>query len=259
MTDLTVRQAVQADRDPEVLVWLARLQLATSGQIAALGWPGHGGEGRKRRLRGVREAGLLEFVRTRRRTGHRLVLYRLTSLGAIAAATLLGDDQVTRGVRLAATQGIHLEHRLRVNETVLRLVECLGQDAVEVLLPHQRRLRWPTSAGAWHEVTPDAVLLCRKAKTALVIEYDRGLRSVEGVSLQLRRYREAAEQPDLPKWASRSSIAYALHPPSPARASTILEAAVAVGLESRVVVVAAQDLAVVVSDALAQTMRHPLG
>lgn len=253
MTDLTVRQAVQADRDPEVLVWLARLQLATSGQISALGWPGHGGECKKRRLRRVREAGLLEFVRTRRRTGHRLVLYRLTPMGAIAAARLLGDDQVTHGVRLAATEGIHLEHRLQVNDTVLRLVDCLGREALEVLLPHQRRLRWLASGGTWHEVTPDVVLVCRKAEAALVIEYDRGLRSVDGVSLQLRRYREAAEQPDLPMWAGRSSIAYALHPPSPARASAILQAVAAVGLESRVVVVAAQDLAVVVADAFTKT------
>jgi Replication-relaxation len=253
VTDLTVRQAVQADRDPEVLVWLARLQLATSGQISALGWPGHGGEGRKRRLRGVREAGLLEFVRTRRRTGRRLVLYRLTPTGAMAVAKLLDDEHVARGVRLAATEGVHLEHRLQVNETVLRLVDRLGQDAVEVLLPHERRLRWLASGGAWHEVTPDVVLVWGKAEAALVIEYDRGLRSVENVSLQLRRYREAAEQPDLPIWAGRSSIAYALHPPSPARAKEILQAAAAAGLESRVIVVAAQDLAVVVADAIGQT------
>ena len=253
MTDLTVRQAVQADRDPEVLVWLARLQLATSGQISALGWPGYGDERRKRWLRRVREAGLLEFVRTRRRTGHRLSLYRLTPMGAVAAARLLGDDQVTHAVRLAATEGIHLEHRLQVNDTVLRLVDSLGQDAVEVLLPHQRRLRWLTSGGVWHEVTPDVVLVCRKAEAALVIEYDRGLRSVDGVSLQLQRYREAAEQPDLPRWAGRSSIAYALHPPSPLRASTILQAAAGAGLESRVVVVAARDLTVVVGDAFAKT------
>jgi len=70
--------------------------------------------------------------------------------------------------------------------------------------------------------------------------------------MQLQRYREAADQPDLPKWAGRSSIAYALHPPSPARASAILQAAAAAGLESRVVVVAAQDLAVVVADAFAK-------
>lgn len=253
MTDLTVRQALQADRDPEVLVWLARLQLAASRQISALGWPGRGGECKKSRLRRVREAGLIEFVRTRRRTGHRLVLYRLTPLGAIAAATLLGDDQVTHGIRLAATEGIHLEHRLQVNDTVLRLVECLGQDAVEVLLPHQRRLRWLASGGTWHEVTPDVVLVCRKGDAALVVEYDRGLRSIDGVSLQLQRYREAAEQPDLPIWAGRSSIAYALHPPSPARASAILQAAAVAGLEWRVVVVAAQDLAVVVADAFAKT------
>jgi len=253
VTDLTVKQAVQADRDPDVLVWLARLQLATSGQISALGWPGDGDECKKRRLREVREAGLLEFVRTRRRTGHRLALYRLTPVGAVAAARLIGDDQVIRGVRLAATEGIHLEHRLQVNDTVLRLADCFGRDAVEVLLPHQRRLRWLISGGAWHEVTPDVVLVCRKADAALVIEYDRGLRSVDSVSLQLRRYREAAEQPDLPMWAGRSSIAYALHPPSPARASAILQAAAAAGLESRVVVVAVQDLALVVADAFAKT------
>ncbi len=253
MTDLTVRQAMRADCDPEVLVWLARVQLATSGQISALGWPGRGGECKKSRLRRVREARLLEFVRTRRRTGRRLVLYRLTPLGALAAARLLGDDQVTHGVRVAATEGIHLEHRLQVNDTILRLVECLGRDAVEVLLPHQRRLRWPASGGAWHEVTPDVVLVYREAETALAIEYDRGLRSIDGISLQLRRYQEAAEQPDLPMWAGRSSIAYALHPPSPARARAILQAARAAGLELRVVVVAAQDLAVVVADAFART------
>jgi hypothetical protein len=173
-------------------------------------------------------------------------------MGGIAAARLLGDDQVTHGVRLAATEGIHLEHRLRVNDTVLRLADSLGHDAVEVLLPHQRRLRWPASAGAWHEVTPDVVLVCRKVEMALVIEYDRGLRSADGVALQLRRYQEAAEQSDLPVWAVRSSIAYTLHPPSPARASAILQAATAAGLESRVVVVAAQDLAAVVVDAVAR-------
>ena len=257
MTDLTVRQAVRADRDPEVLVWLARLQLATSGQISALGWPGRSGECKRSRLRRVREAGLLEFVRTRLRTGQRLVLYRLTPVGAIAATKLLGDDQVTHGVRLAATEGIHLEHRLQVNDTVLRLIECLGRDAVEVLLPHQRRLRWLASGGAWHEVTPDVVLVCHKVEAALVIEYDRGLRSVDGISLQLRRYREAAEQPDLPLWVGRSSIAYVLHPPSPARGSAILQAATAAGLESRVVVVAAQDLAVVVADAFAKSQAAP--
>ena len=253
MTDVTVRQALQADRNPDVLVWLARLQLATSRQISALGWPGYGGERKRSRLRRVREAGLLEFVRTRRRTGHRLVLYRLTPTGALAAATLLGDEQVTHGVRVAATEGIHLEHRLQVNDTVLRLVDCLGRDAVEVLLPHQRRLRWLTSGGAWHEVTPDVVLVCRKAEAALAIEYDRGLRSIDGVSLQLQRYREASEQQDLPMWAGRSSIAYVLDPPSPARASAILQAATAAGLESRVAVVAAQDLPVVVADAFAKT------
>ncbi len=252
MTDLTVRQALRADRDPEVLVWLARLQLATPTQISALGWPESGGECQRSRLRRIREAGLLEFVRTRRRTGHPQVLYRLTPMGALAAARLLGDEQVTHGVRVAATEGIHLEHRLQVNDTVLRLVDCLGRDAVEVLLPHQRRLRWPTSGGEWHEVTPDVVLAYRRADAALVIEYDRGLRSIDGVSLQLRRYREAAEQPDLPAWAGRSSIAYALHPPSPARARAILQAAMAAGLELRVVVVAAQDLAAVVADAFAK-------
>ena len=255
VSDLTIRQAVQADRDPEVLVWLARLQLASSGQILALGWPGYGGECRKSRLRRVREAGLLEFVRTRRRTGNRLVLYRLTPIGALAAARLLDDDHVTRAVRLAATEGIHLEHRLQVNNAILRLVDCLGQDAVEILLPHQRRLRWLTSGGAWHEVTPDVVLVCRQLEVALAIEYDRGLRSIEGVSLQLQRYREAAEQQDLPMWAGRSSIAYVLHPPSPARASAILQAAMAAGLELRVVVVAAQDLGIVVTDAFAKSAR----
>lgn len=255
MSDLTVRQAVQADRDPEVLVWLARLQLASSEQILALGWPGYGGECRKSRLRRVREAGLLEFVRTRRRTGNRLVLYRLTPIGALAAARLLDDDQVTRAVRIAATEGIHLEHRLQVNNAILRLVDCFGQDAVEILLPHQRRLRWLTSGGAWHEVTPDVVVVCRQLVVALAIEYDRGLRSIEGVSLQLQRYREAAEQQDLPMWAGRSSIAYVLHPPSPARARAILQAAMVAGLELRVVVVAAQDLGVVVADAFAKSAR----
>ena len=255
MTDLTVSQAVQADRNPDVLVWLARLQLASSRQISALGWPEYGGVCRKNRLRRVRESGLLEFVRTRRRTGHRLVLYRLTPMGALAAARLLGDDQVTHGVRVAATEGIHLEHRLQVNDTILRLVDCLGRDAVEILLPHRRRLRWPASGGAWHEVTPDVVLVCRDAEAALLVEYDRGLRSIDGISLQLQRYQEASEQPDLPMWAGRSSIAYVLHPPSPARASAILQAAMAAGLELRVVVVAAQDLGVVVTDAFAKSAR----
>jgi len=176
-------------------------------------------------------------------------------MGALAAARLLGDDQVTHGVRVAATEGIHLEHRLQVNDTILRLVDCLGRDAVEILLPHRRRLRWPASGGAWHEVAPDVVLVCRDAEAALLVEYDRGLRSIDGISLQLQRYQEASEQPDLPMWAGRSSIAYVLHPPSPARASAILQAAMAAGLELRVVVVAAQDLGVVVTDAFAKSAR----
>jgi len=81
------------------------------------------------------------------------------------------------------------------------------------------------------------------------------LRSIDGISLQLQRYQEASEQPDLPMWAGRSSIAYVLHPPSPARASAILQAAMAAGLELRVVVVAAQDLGVVVTDAFAKSAR----
>jgi hypothetical protein len=139
-----------------------------------------------------------------------------------------------------------------VNETVIRLVDDLGQGAAEVLLPHQRRLRWQVSGGAWHEVTADAVLVFHLAEMALVIEYDRGLRSLDGVAVQLQRYREALEQPDLPNWVARISIVYALHPPSPARATAILGDAAEAGLEARVAVIAVQDLAVVVTDAIAK-------
>lgn len=257
MTELTVSQALCADRNARVLVWLARLQLATSGQISVFGWPGKTSQYTRDRLRLVRAAGLLEFVRTRRRVGWPIVLYRLTPAGASAAARLLGDDHVIHGVRLAATEGIHLTHRLRVNDTVIRLVDSLGDDAVEVLLPHQRRLRWPVSGGAWHEVTPDVVLVFRGRPAALVIEYDRGLRNIDGIALQLLRYGEAAEQPALPPWATQSSIAYALDPPLPARARAILQAAVAAGLEGRVVVVAVRDLATVVLNAAVKAYPTP--
>ncbi len=252
LIDLTVRQAIQANHDAVALTWLARLQLTTAEQISALGWPGVSRAIAMRRLRRTREAGLLEFVRTRSVIGDHLVLYRLTPAGAVAAARLLGDSQVTHGVRLAATEGIHLEHRLGVNETVLHLVNRLGRGAADVMLPHQRRLRWQVSGGGWHEVTPDAVLVCTEAELALVVEYDRGLRSLEEVAVQLQRYREAVEQPDLPGWIARSTIAYALYPPSPTRASAILRAAATAGLEARVVVIAAQDLPGVVGEAVAK-------
>lgn len=259
LTELTVRQAIQADRDAAVLTWLARLQLATADQIAALGWPGLSRSIAMRRLRRTRQTGLLEFVSAKTGAGRRVVLYRLTPAGAIAAAELLGDPQVTHGVRVAAIEGIHLEHRVRVNDMVVCLVERLGPGGAEVLLPHQRRLRWQVSGGAWHEVTSDAVLVLHEAEMALVLEYDRGLRSLEGIAGQLRRYREAVEQPDLPGWVARSSIVYVLHPPSPARATSILSAAAEAGLEARVAVIAAHDLAVVTANAVVTAHAARIG
>ncbi len=259
MTELTVRQAIQADRDAFALTWLARLQLATAAQISALGWPGVSRSMAMRRLRQTRQTGLLEFVATQMGARRRVVLYRLTPPGAVAAGQLLGDSHVTHGVRVAAIEGIHLEHRLRVNDMVIGLVERLGPGAAEVLLPHQRRLRWQVSGGAWHEVTSDAVLVFHEAEMALVVEYDRGLRSLEGIAGQLQRYREAGEQPDLPSWVARSSIVYVLHPPSPARATSILHAAAEAGLEARVTVIAAHDLAVVTADAIAKAHAAKIG
>ena len=256
MTELTVRQALQADRDAAALTWLARLQLATTQQILALGWPRVSRSIALRRLRGVRQVGLFEAVATKSGAGQHVVLYRLTPAGAVAAATLLGDPQVIHGVRVTATEGIHLEHRLRVNDTILHLVDRLGQGAVEVLLPHQRRLRWQISGGAWHEVTPDVVLVFPEASTALMLEYDRGLRSLENIAVQLQRYREAVEQPDFSSRVARSSIVYVLHPPSPTRATAILHAAAEAGVEARVAVIAAWDLATAVVDAIAKADAH---
>lgn len=250
MTDLTLQQALQADREAVALTWLARLQLATAEQVSALAWRGLSRASVKARLGWIRRAGLLEFAAARTGSKRRVVLCRLTSAGALAAARLLADSQVTHGVRNAAAEGTHLEHRLRVNDLVIRLVDSLDQGAVEVLLPHQRRLRWQVAGGAWHEVTADAVLVAQGAQTALAIEYDRGLRGLDGIGMQLQRYREALEQPDLPSYVARMSIVYALHPPSSSRATAILRAAANAGLETRVAVVAAQDLADVVVDAI---------
>jgi len=228
---ITVRQALHAGREAEAIAWLARLVVATRDQLVALAWPDLHPEAAKARLRRLCERGLVEAVRLAEEGGRSV--YRLTGAGAQAAAALAKDARLAAYLMRSQADTIHLAHRTATGDAVVELVRRLGS-RLEVLYPHERRLRWQVSGGLWREVTPDAVLVA--GETAVALEYDRGTRSVEALAAQVRRYAEAASAPDLPSWARTCSVVYVLEPASARRAEAVLQAAESAGIGGRVAV-----------------------
>jgi DNA-binding HxlR family transcriptional regulator len=228
---LTVRQALHAGREAEAVAWLARLGVATRDQLVALAWPDLHPEAAKARLRRLCERGLVEAVRLAEGGGRSV--YRLTGAGAQAAAALAKDARLAAHLGRSQLDTIHLSHRLAVNGAVVELVRRLG-NRLEVLYPHERRLRWQVSGGLWREVTPDAVLVA--GDTAVALEFDRGTRSMPALAAQVRRYAEAAQVPDLPPWAKACSVVYVLQAVSARRAEAVLQAAESAGIAGRVAV-----------------------
>ena len=235
---LSVRQALHAGREAEAVAWLARLVLAARDQLVALAWPDLHAEAAKTRLRRLCERGLVEAVRRADIADGGWSVYRLTHAGAQAAAALAKDSRLAAHLMRAAVETVHLGHRLATNDAIVGLVRRLG-GRVEVLYPHERRLRW-VSGGVWREVTPDAVLAAGGVWVAL--EYDRGTRSMEAIAGQVMRYAEAAQQPDLPGWARSCSVVYVLEAAG-GRAEVILEAAAVAGIADRVAVTTLGGLA----------------